>query len=96
MVPAFAFRPARHALAGHAYAQHLLLCLACFLLIFVLSPHILVAAGVEGIGTEESALALYEDAEGDRGVLADQVCMVWAACCFTATRLGPLQVICTF
>jgi hypothetical protein len=37
-------------------------------------------AGVEGVGTEDSALVLYEDAEGDRGVLADQV-WVTALCC---------------
>lgn len=42
------------------------------LLLFCLDT---LAAGVEGVGTEDSALALYEDAEGDRGVLADQVCV---------------------
>lgn len=31
-------------------------------------------AGVQGIGSEDSPLALYEDADGDRGILADQVC----------------------
>jgi hypothetical protein len=34
----------------------------------------LVNNGVQGIGTEDSPLALYEDADGDRGILADQVC----------------------
>lgn len=29
--------------------------------------------GVQGIGSDDSPLALYEDAEGDRGILTDQV-----------------------
>jgi len=38
--------------------------------------------GVQGIGSEDSALALYEDAEGDRGILTDQV--TTQNCCSSA------------
>jgi hypothetical protein len=36
-------------------------------------PFLALVTGVEGIGSEDSPLALYEDADGDRGILADQV-----------------------
>jgi hypothetical protein len=32
-----------------------------------------VASGVTGIGSEDSKVALYEDAEGDRGIIAVEV-----------------------